>query len=136
MLEGISWIGVGLAVIAAFILGALWYGPLFGKMWLRELGRTVAPPEGPGPALAPLLGTQFVATIIAAVVLAIVIERFGPGVTTGLAVGVLCATGFVATAKLGDVLFSRKSNSTVFYIEAGNQLVSYALMGAIYGSFA
>jgi hypothetical protein len=42
----------------------------------------------------------------------------------------------VATAKLSDVLFSQTATSTRYWIEAGNQIVSFALMGAIYGFFA
>lgn len=135
MLETVNWVGVIVATIAAFALGALWYGPLFSKPWMRGLGLDA---EGiaAGPPLGPILGVQFVATAITATVLALIIERFGGGVGNGLIIGLMCAAGFVATAKLSDVLFSRRSSSTVYYIEAGNQLVSYALMGAIYGAFA
>jgi hypothetical protein len=28
------------ATIAHQVLGFLWYGPLFGKLWLREVGKT------------------------------------------------------------------------------------------------
>lgn len=117
MFESISWIGVGAATIAAFLLGYLWYGPLFGKRWMRELGRTIEELGSAGPALAPLLAMQFIATIITAIVLAIIIERFGPGPMTGAFVGLMCAAGFVATAKLADVLFSRRSSSTLYWIE-------------------
>lgn len=135
MLESINWVGVIVATIAAFALGALWYGPLFSKPWLQSLGKTEADMRG-GPPIGPLLAAQFVATIITATVLALIIERFGPGVLTGLTVGLLCGAGFVATAKLSDVLFSQTATSTRYWIEAGNQIVSFALMGAIYGFFA
>jgi len=136
MFESVNWIGVAAAAIAAFVLGYLWFTPLFGKPWLRELGKTEGQLSSRGPALAPILAMEFVAKIITATVLAIIIERFGPGVTTGLTVGLLCAAGFVATAKLADVLFAQTSSSKRYWIEAGNQLVSYALMGAVYGFFA
>ena len=137
MLESINWVGVIVATVAAFALGALWYGPLFSKPWLRSLGKTQADmQQAGGPPMAPLMITQFIATIITATVLALIIERFGPGVLTGLTVGLLCGAGFVATAKLSDVLFSQTATSTRYWIEAGNQIVSYALMGGIYGFFA
>ena len=137
MLESINWVGVIVATVAAFALGALWYGPLFSKPWLRSLGKTQADmQQGGGPPMAPLMVAQFIATIITATVLALIIERFGPGVLTGLTVGLLCGAGFVATAKLSDVLFSQTATSTRYWIEAGNQIVSYALMGGIYGFFA
>jgi|1048.fasta_scaffold08076_3 hypothetical protein len=34
----INFLAVGIAVVANFILGALWYGPLFGKAWAAEMG--------------------------------------------------------------------------------------------------
>ena len=34
----INFLAVGIAVVANFFLGALWYGPLFGKAWAAEMG--------------------------------------------------------------------------------------------------
>src|SRR5687768_4871472 len=34
----ISYLAIIIAVIAHFILGFLWYTPLFGKAWAKELG--------------------------------------------------------------------------------------------------
>ena len=34
----INFVAVAIAVVANFILGALWYMPLFGKVWGREMG--------------------------------------------------------------------------------------------------
>ncbi len=34
----INMLGVGIAVIANFVLGWLWYGPIFGKAWAIEMG--------------------------------------------------------------------------------------------------
>jgi hypothetical protein len=135
MLESVNWVGVIAAAISAFALSAVWYGPLFSRAWLRSLGKTEEELRG-GPPLGAVLGAQFVATLITAAVLALIIERFGPGVLTGLFVGVLAGAGLVATAKLSDVLFSRTSTSTRYWIEAGNQIVSYGLMGAVYGALA
>ena len=42
----INLIAILVAVIANFVLGFLWYTPLFGKVWAKELGfdMTVKPP--------------------------------------------------------------------------------------------
>ena len=34
----LNYLAITAAVIANFILGALWYGPLFGKAWAKEVG--------------------------------------------------------------------------------------------------
>ncbi len=39
-LSEINWFGVLLGSLSGFILGALWYGPLFGKSWMAALGIT------------------------------------------------------------------------------------------------
>lgn len=134
MFEGISWLGVVAAVIASFVLGWIWYTYLFRDAWMRGIGLdpTRTPPGDPGLALL----IQLVATVVTAVVLAIVIERFGSGPLNGLVVGLLVSAGFVATAKLADLVFSRRLSTGVYYIETANQLASYALMGLVYGLFA
>ena len=37
-----------LAALSSFLLGGLWYGPLFGKAWQRSIGAAAA---GPVPAV-------------------------------------------------------------------------------------
>ena len=34
----INFLAVGIAVLANFVLGFLWYTPLFGKLWAKEMG--------------------------------------------------------------------------------------------------
>jgi hypothetical protein len=37
----INYMAVGIAVLANFIIGWLWYGPLFGKPWATEMGMDI-----------------------------------------------------------------------------------------------
>ena len=34
----INWLAVVLSGLSAFVLGGLWYGPLFGKAWQARVG--------------------------------------------------------------------------------------------------
>lgn len=34
----INFLAVGIAVVATFIFGFIWYTPLFGKVWAKEMG--------------------------------------------------------------------------------------------------
>lgn len=34
----LNFMAIGISVLASFILGFLWYTPLFGKLWAKELG--------------------------------------------------------------------------------------------------
>lgn len=44
----INWLAILIAVVATFILGFIWYTPLFGKAWAKEMGfdMTQKPPAG------------------------------------------------------------------------------------------
>lgn len=54
------------ATVLAFLLGGLWYGPLFGRAWLRALGKTEDELE---PSAKPFV-ISFFAALLTAVILA------------------------------------------------------------------
>jgi hypothetical protein len=59
-----SFLALGTSVIASFIFGFLWYGPIFGKTWAGLMGFAFDPEKckGAPPAsslLLTLLGTAF-----------------------------------------------------------------------------
>jgi hypothetical protein len=35
----VNWVAVVLGAVFSMLLGFLWYGPLFGKLWLRSIGK-------------------------------------------------------------------------------------------------
>jgi hypothetical protein len=37
-LDGTDYLAVVLAAVASFLIGWLWYGPLFGKAWAKDMG--------------------------------------------------------------------------------------------------
>jgi hypothetical protein len=59
----VNHVAVLLCVIAAMPLGFLWFGPLFGKAWLRQMGMEGAPrPDGAAMAKSMLIYAGFDAT--------------------------------------------------------------------------
>ena len=36
----INWLAIGLATLVPTAVGALWYGPIFGKAWIKSTGKT------------------------------------------------------------------------------------------------
>jgi len=36
----INWLAVLAASLVGFVIGAIWYGPLFGKAWMKIVGLT------------------------------------------------------------------------------------------------
>ena len=131
----VNYLAVFVAAIAAFVVGALWYGPLFGKPWRSLMGV----PEGmmgmPGTRLSPVaaMAINFLATLVLAYVLSGLLSLLN-GVTPGmtLQVALLVWLGFVAPIILNTVLF--EGRSIKFYlINTGAQLVQLLAMALVYG---
>lgn len=127
----INYLAVLVTTVLGFLIGGLWYGPLFGKIWMREIGLTEDTIKK--SSMIRIFGL----TILLNIVIALNLSAFlGPkpdmmfGLLAGLAVGI----GWVA-ASLGIIyLFSRKS-LTLYLVDAFYQVVIYALMGLIIGAW-
>ena len=135
----INFVAVGLAALVGIVIGALWFGPkTFFPLWWKFLGKK--PSEQPGTEnMAIIFGSTFVAAVIQALVMAIIIglaeQATGTMDTfTGLAIGALVGVGFAATASLSHHLFGGFAFKA-WVLEAGQDVVSLAAMGAIIASF-
>jgi len=126
----VSLLATLVGTIASFALGALWYGPLFGRAWMAEIG---ASPEslhrGFNPGLA--YGATFVLALVAACAFGVVVGP-APGPGRAVALGVAVGGGFVATAIATNYLFERRS-LRLWLITAGYHVVRFALIGAAFG---
>ncbi len=135
----INYFAVLVSAIVAMALGALWYGPLFGKIWIVGMGWDPNNQElmakmkkSAGPAYAQM----FVGVLLTAYVMAHVIWAYSialpnvTGVSAGLQSGFWLWLGFVLPLKYGDKLWGGKGFKYVA-IDLGYQLVLYLLMGII-----
>lgn len=108
--------GVLVAVVANFILGFLWYTPLFGKAWAREMGfdLSVKPTSGEMAKgmIAMVIGNFLMAYVFASNMTA---WSFVPGVSEmGPAMSIANATfftwlGFYLPVDMGTVTWEKKS---------------------------
>lgn len=66
-LEGLNWLAVIVAAIVYFVVGFVWYGPLFGKQWAAGMGMDTSDmkPEPMKLGLVALMGL-FVSIALAA----------------------------------------------------------------------
>ncbi|MGH6786378.1 MAG: DUF1761 domain-containing protein [Novosphingobium sp.] len=126
----ISWLAVVLAAASGFLIGGLWYGPLFLKTWQREAG--IGHDEMSKRHPAWVFGGAFVLQLVAAVMLA---HMYAASQVTSLRTHLMMASGiaiaFIATAIGVNYLFAGKSVK-LWAIDAGYYLVTYTLMGAIF----
>ncbi len=126
-----NWWAVLAATVLAFVLGGLWYGPLFGNAWMAALGKS---PEDIQPSPAPFIISFFTA-LLTAIVLAWAISLLGivtwiGGTFLGLFVGI----GFIATAMASDSAFCGWG-LRLFLIQAGYRVTYSILMGALLGAW-
>lgn len=115
------------------IVGFLWYGPLFGKIWMRLSEIT------PDPAKAKEMGLSYFLTFIGSLAMSYILSQFMvvvgaySDVARGLMVGFLSWLGFVAPVTLGTVLWEGKS-WRLWILNNGHYLVALLVMGAVLGA--
>ena len=127
----INWLAVIVAAVATFALGALWYGPLMGKAWMKASGMTEE--KAASANMARTFGVAFVLQLLAAFALAMFI---GPDAELGFGVfaGFMTGTFFVATA-FGVVYLFEQEPFALWGINASYHILSFTLMGAILGAW-
>ncbi len=125
--SGLNWWAILAATAVAFVIGGLWYGPLFGKAWMQALGKTEADIE---PTPTPFIISFFTA-LITCIVLAALIQTLGiQSLSGGLLLGALMGLGFIATAMASDSAFCGWS-AKLFLIQSGYRVLYSVVMGGI-----
>jgi hypothetical protein len=135
-------VAVLVAALVAFVLGALWYGPLFGKAWMKTLGMNMdemrAKAKG-DPSMKAKMMKGYVITAIGSLLMAFVLAHalvFAgtymhlTGVMAGLEAGLWNWLGFVAPVSIAGVLWENRPWKW-WFITAGYYLVSLGIMGVI-----
>jgi hypothetical protein len=122
-----NWLAILCAGAAYWILGWLWYTQLFSKIWgagLERYGVKLRPPTKAEHA-AKMIGS-FVANVIAAAVLAILVRRIGiTDLVRGVKLGAAVGLGFSLTS-LTIVYIWESKPTRLWLIDAG-----YHLLGCI-----
>ncbi len=130
----INWIVVLVAAAAGFVLGALWYGPVFGDAWMRSMGWDPAAVRSqPRKNLRQLLSMVFVLEWVMAMCLAFFIGNAADAMT-GALYGFLAGLPWVAFAVAVNGLFEQKSPAYIC-INGAYWTVAFTLMGLIIGAF-
>lgn len=129
----LNWLAILVATGAAFALGGVWYGPVFGKVWQRLAGITDEDIQQANPA--KIYGGAFCLNLVMASALALLLQMHpAPALGTGINIGVLLALCFIATSMGINYLFQQRP-FTQYLIEAGYMVVLMAVMGAILGAW-
>ncbi|WP_435418458.1 DUF1761 domain-containing protein [Parerythrobacter aurantius] len=118
-----------LAALAFFVVGAIWYGVLFGKAWQRAAGLSDEQVKGGNMAL--ILGLTLAFELLIALVLAHQFAMTGASDRAIMMISIGFGA-FVMTPAIGiNYLYQRKSG-TLFAIDAGHFVLGMAAMGGVF----
>ena len=134
----VNYLAILASAVVAIIIGGIWFGPLFGKSWMKMMGMDKMSPEEmtEGKKKMPMLyGIQFVGALVMAFVLSHSLVFASAylnesGIAAGLMSGFWNWLGFIAPVTIGVVLWEGKPWK-LWAIIAGNWLVTLCAMGVI-----
>ncbi|MDP2815239.1 MAG: DUF1761 domain-containing protein [Rectinemataceae bacterium] len=132
----INYLAVLVATAAAIILGTAWYGPLFGKQWMRivsvSMGEmTPAAKRSMMRSYAILALTTFVMAFVLAHALSFASQiTEAEGVLASVTTAIWVWLGFIAPVTLSSVLWENRPWK-YWFITSGYYLVSLILMSVI-----
>lgn len=120
-----------LVTIISITLGMLWYGPIFGKQWMR--GMDISPSSINKKPMKLIYLGMTINTLVLITALAYVLALSGTTTAlSGLLWALLIWIGFIVTTLFEGILWENKKIS-VFFINAGYRLVMLAIAGLILG---
>lgn len=125
----INWLAVLAAAVSAFLLGGLWYGPLFKNAWCRENG--FDPDRPPGTHPAKTFATAFIAALVAASAFAIIL-RPDPPLFIAVHAGFLTGLAYVGMSFGINYAFAGRS-VRLWLLDAGYHTLQFTLYGLILG---
>lgn len=100
----VNWIAVVLGAVFSMLLGFLWYGPLFGKLWMRSIGKKAEELS----SNAGMYILAFLGSLVSAYVLAVLIGALGiTGWWRGAVLGAVVSVGIGSMAALVNGIFHR-----------------------------
>jgi hypothetical protein len=122
-------LAIFVAAAAGFLVGGVWYGPLFGKAWMAENGFTEEQLKNAN--MLKIYGLTFAFSVLSAVFLGHLLAFFDTSARATMMISTGIALGYIVPAIGTNYLFSRKSGK-LFAIDAGYWVVFYAAMGMVF----
>ncbi len=127
----INYWAVLVATIASMVIGSLWYGPVFGKAWMKLM--KFSPKDIKKMRLSPAqaMSMGFVATLVMSFVLAHFVDYVGATtIGTAAQLAFWLWLGFSAPLLLGSFLWENKPFK-LWVLNAAHRLVEMIVMAAI-----
>ncbi len=132
----INFLAVFVASLAAFIIGFLFHGPFFGKLWMKLANIHPTGNEKLSdmiPQMLLNLLVNFVTAFVIAIIFSLVFTSSIMGAETwfrGAIMGIILWLGFLVTSSSIDVIWMGKSKK-LWLFECFCSLVTMSVVGAI-----
>jgi hypothetical protein len=131
----INYWAIATGAVMSMIIGAIWYGPLFGRKWAELLGADLSDPESKKKmqkTAAPLYIVQFGMTLFQVLVLAHLVAdtRLAGGIERSLWIW----AAFVIPTLAGAVMWTNERGKLKwarFLIQGGYQLILFIVFGVL-----
>ena len=127
----INWLSIIAAGVSAFLIGGIWYGPLFGRAWMKEFGFTEEDLKQRN--ITKTFGLSLVLALFSAINLDLFIGAEA-SLSFGAMAGLLAGIGWVATF-MGIIYLFEMRSLAAFLINAGYCVIALTTMGAILGAW-
>lgn len=123
----VNYVAVVAAAVASFLVGWLWYGPVFGKTWVKLTGHQMGKKEDMPQSMIFV----FVGNLVTAWVLSAFLQLTGSTtLSAALPVAVWAWLGFQAPSTMGVALWEGKSWN-LFFLNAAQKLVDLLVIAAV-----
>ncbi len=128
------------AALATFVVGFLFHGPLFGKLWMRLAGIQMPDPMPSFSSMIPQMVQNYIANVVIAFAMAAGFQYLASSPYIGalnwwwgLLVSTAAFVGLVAPITTYNVIWMNESKK-LWLFEFASQLTSFAVLGAVLGA--
>lgn len=136
-LSTINWLAVIVSAAAYFILGGLWFGPLFGKAWQKGAG--LSDEEVKGGSMGKMFATMITMSLIVSFGMAMFF--FGMGTDpenpmtagSGAMMGAMTGVFFIFPVLVMNYVPGKRTGLIV--IESLYHIICFVMVGAILGGW-
>ena len=125
-----NWLAVVVATVAFFVVGAIWYTALFGKIWQREVGLSEEQLKG-GANMPLIFGTCFALEFIVCLTVGHMFDFLEPSDRAKMMIAVGLALGVMMPATGINYLYQRKSLK-LFMIDSAHFVAGMAAVGGVF----
>jgi hypothetical protein len=124
----VNYLAIITSTIVFMVVGSIWYGPLFGRQWMKLVKMTpeVMKSISRGSVARSMTGALIVAFVTSFVLAVLIKTLLITTLSAALMLGFLVWLGFIATVLSHRVLFER-SSVALYLINALQSLVAILL---------